>query len=62
MLQFDKNEVINYLSEEDKESEKLDSSEQHPKRSKVTERPRLHHFLLFKKRQLRVAMEEGKLC
>lgn len=62
MLQFDKNEVINYLSEEDKESEKLDGSEEHPKGSKVTERPRLHNFLPFEKRQFWVAMEERKLC
>lgn len=51
-----------YLSEEDKECEKLDGPEKHPKETKVTERPRLHHFLAFLRRQFGVAAEEGEPC
>jgi len=57
---LDKNEDINYLSEEEKESEKLYSPEKHLKGTKVTERPRLHNLLAFEQRHFRVDMEEGK--
>jgi len=54
--------INNYLSKEDEEGKKLYGSEQHSKRTKVTYRPRQHHFLAFLWRQLRIAKEKWEFC
>lgn len=64
MFYLSKNEevIIEYLSKEDKESEKFDGPEEESEETKVTERPRSHNLLSFLQRQIRIAMDEGEFC
>lgn len=50
-----------YLSEEDKESEEFDGSEERPKETKVTERPRLQNVLAFVQRKVRISVDEREV-